>query len=365
VAAATAIVKPTAARDAALTTASDTSDAIDAIDYSTFDKDKPMFGSRLKSKHAMAKANAEVLAASVDAAAKLSAEVDSEYYSEAVKSIAELSKRSKQKFERLLVDELATNPAGFTDLAAFTERVNMAAGIKADELKIGDKCTWIDSSKAGALAVKVEVSGSADPSTGLISIKVWTESDIVQQSYTEGFTTEAVASRKDLYGGVPKPKQPIPTGLLTRAEQHRWLIIEGAKARKKVVLLLRKIEKMGLKCSMQLQLLDADLKSVHSASRKVFGDNCGDFRELLDLVRFTFKGVNMAAVVWVYEAVWDEPDFEILVLKNRLDPRLPAPAGYRDTCVVVLVLFAVGSVAWSEAAIIIQRLYITLLRDGA
>ena len=95
---------------------------------------------------------------------------------------------------------------------------------------------------------------------------------------------------------------------------------------------------------MQLQLLVAFLKSCDSASHKDFGDYRGDFRDLLDLVRFTFKGMSVAAVTWVYQAVEDEPDFEIVVLKNRLDPRLPAPAGYRDTCVVVLVVvFSVGS----------------------
>ena len=334
VAAATAMVKPAVARDAALTTVAATTDAIAT---STFDKDRPMFGSRLESKQATAEAKVKEHAAGVAAAAKLSAEVDSE----AVESIAVPSKRSKQAFERVLEAELATNPAGFAALAAFTEQINVAAGA----LKIGAICMWMDPAKAAdAPAVKVQVAGATDPSTGLISIKVWTESIDTKGPYTEGFTTEAMASRIDLSGGVPKPKQPIPAGLLTRAEQHQWLIAEGAKALEKVVPLLRKIEARGLKCSMQLQLLVAFLKSCDSASRKVFGDYLGDFRDLLDLVRFTFKGMSVAAVTWVYQAVEDEPDFEIVVLKNRLDPRLPAPAGYRDTCVVVLVVvFSVGS----------------------
>ena len=329
VAAATAMVKPAVARDAALTTVAATTDAIAT---STFDEDRPMFGSRLESKQATAETNAKEHAAGVAAAAKLSAEVDSE----AVESIAVPSKRSKLAFERLLEAELANNPAGFAALAEFTEQINVAAGA----LKIGAICMWMDPAKAAdAPAVKVQVAGATDPSTGLISIKVWTESIDTNKPYAEGFTTDAMASRKDLSGGVPKPKQPIPAGLLTRAEQHQWLIVEGAKALEKVVPLLRKIEAKGLKCSMQLQLLIAFLKAWDSTSRKVFGEYRGDFRDLLDLVRFTFKGMNVAAVTWVYQAVEDEPDFEIVVLKNRLDPRLPAPAGYRDTCVDLACLF--------------------------
>ena len=195
VAAATAMVKPAVARDAALTTVAATTDAIAT---STFDKDRPMFGSRLESKQGTAEASAKEHAAGVAAAAKLSAEVDSE----AVESIAVPSKRSKQAFERVLEAELATNPAGFAALAAFTEQINVAAGA----LKIGAICMWMDPAKAAdAPAVKVQVAGATDPSTGLIAIKVWTESILVAKPYTEGFTPMPWPRGRIFPVGCPSP----------------------------------------------------------------------------------------------------------------------------------------------------------------
>jgi hypothetical protein len=57
----------------------------------------------------------------------------------------------------------------------------------------------------------------------------------------------------------------------------------------------------------------------------------GDFSRLLDISRFTIECSNPDLIASTLEAVELEKHLSLLRLKNRLDLRLEAPGGYRDT----------------------------------
>ena len=303
-----------------------TRNAIQSLDgvlaNNTFPKKYPFFKTRLE--HNRQRQSDMVLAVEIEMKDKVA--LATTVSEQQTAKIAVKGKECTKRYHAVVTELHSQEPEAFARLAQAAYNVNA----KSEAPPSNAICTMLRHIDPDAEPVQVMVCSAPDPQTGLIAIKLWTVSGNLNKPYSEGYTEPEFAHRGELSGGVAALRQEVPASAETQVERMHAARNSSANAQGAVTAAIQQLADR-----FNLELSDGGLKSLESASRKMFDDYGGDPAKVLDFLRFTIKCLRVAQQADVAEQVDSDPTLEMLRFKNRMDIRCFSQNGYRDVLINV------------------------------